>query len=91
MADMDMDALGTVAAEVAEVQVKAEEETMPTSLTALMSQTQPVTLHPRSGTRLGHQIGRLLCRCKTVQMPEITVTQEVEAVEEARVTIHITI
>ena len=90
MADMDVDELETVAAEVTEVQVKAEEETTPTSLMALMSQIQPITLHPGSGTRSGHQIGHLLCRCETMQMPKITVMQEVEAVEEAGVTIHLT-
>ena len=85
---MDMDALGTVAVEVVEVQVKAEEEIMPTLLMALMSQTQPVTLHPGSGMRLGHQIGRLLYRCETAQMVKITVTQVVKAMEGA--TIHVT-
>ena len=62
---------------------------MPTSLMALMSQIQPITLHPGSGTRSGHQIGRSLCRCKITQMVKITVTQVVKAVEEARVTIHV--
>ena len=73
MAVTDVDALGTVVAEVMEVQVKAEEETMPTSLMALMSQIQPITLHPGSGMHLGHPIGCLLCRCKTTQMVKITV------------------
>ena len=58
----DVDALGTVVAEVVEVQVTAGEGTTLTSLMPLMSQIRHTTLHHKSGKPSGHPIEHWLCK-----------------------------